>query len=182
MPLMYHPKFLFSAGHMAFLRDLDTGKQMFLRMLDISRALGDRQQEAWALALLGYTELREPQASLPIVEESLELFRELNEQPGISQALNIIGEIARFSGDDDHARHAYEQCLAVSQQTGETRRIIFMYNNLTFIALHEGEAERARDLGRQGLQLARAMNNRLQMATDLATTSRGYWYAWAKHS
>jgi predicted ATPase len=168
VPLTYHPGFLFSAGHMAFLRDLDTGKQMFLRMLDISRALGDRRQVAWALALLGYTELREPQTSLPIVEESLELFRELNEQPGVAQALNIIGEIARFSGDDDYARHAYEQCLGVSQQTGETRRIIFMYNNLTFIALHKGEAEHARDLGRKGLQLARVMNNRLQMATDLA--------------
>jgi hypothetical protein len=43
-----------------------------------------------------------------------------------------------------------------------------MYNNLTFIALHEGEAGRARDLGRQGLQLARAINNRLQLATALA--------------
>jgi hypothetical protein len=43
-----------------------------------------------------------------------------------------------------------------------------MYNNLTFIALHEGEAGRARDLGRQGLQLTRAMNDRLQLATALA--------------
>jgi hypothetical protein len=79
-----------------------------------------------------------------------------------------MGEIARFNGNDDHARHAYEECLAVSQQTGETRRIVFMYNNLTFIALHESEAGRARDLGRQGLQLARTINNRLQLATALA--------------
>ncbi len=43
-----------------------------------------------------------------------------------------------------------------------------MYNNLAFIALHGGEAERARDLGRQGLQIARTMNNRLDMAKDLA--------------
>ncbi len=168
VPLAYHPKFLFSAGHMAFLRDLDTGKQMFLRMLDISRDLGDRQQMAWALALLGYTMLQEAQTSMPIVEESLVLFRELNHQPGIAQALNIIGEIARFSGDDDRARRAYEQCLAVSKQTGETRRIVYMYQNLTFIALHEGDAERARDLGRQGLQLARTMNNRLELAKALA--------------
>jgi predicted ATPase/DNA-binding CsgD family transcriptional regulator len=166
--LVYHPKFLLSAGHLAFLYDLDTGKPLFRRALDISRDLGDRLQMAWALALLGYTMLRERSAAMPIVEESLALFRELNHQPGIAQALNIIGEIARFSGDDGRARHAYEECLAVSQQTGETRRIVFMYNNLTFIALHEGEAGRARDLGRQGLQLARAMNNRLQLATVLA--------------
>ncbi len=166
--LVYQPKFLLSAGHLAFLHDLDAGKPLFVRALDTARDLGDRLQMAWALALLGYTMLREPQMATPIVEESLALFRELNHQPGIAQALNIIGEIARFSHDSDHARRAYEECLVVSQQTGETRRIVFMYQNLAFIALHEGEAERARDLVRQGLQLARAMNNRLQLATALA--------------
>ncbi|GHO72016.1 hypothetical protein KSC_109080 [Ktedonobacter sp. SOSP1-52] len=166
--LVYHPKFLLSAGHLAFLYDLDAAKPLFRRALEISRDLGDRLQMAWALALLGYTMLRERSAAMPLVEESLALFRELSHQPGMAQALNIMGEIARFSGDDDLARHAYEECLAVSQQTGETRRIVFMYNNLTYIALHEGEAGRARDLGRQGLQLARAINNRLQIATDLA--------------
>jgi predicted ATPase/DNA-binding CsgD family transcriptional regulator len=168
VPLAYHPRFLLSAGHMAFLHDLDAGKQLFLRMLDISRDLGDRQQMAWALAFLGYTMLGEPQAAMPIVGESLALFRELNHQPGIAQVLNIIGEIARFSGDDDRARRAYEECLAVSKQTGETRRIVYMCQNLTFIALHEGDAERARDLGHQGLRLARTMNNRLELAEALA--------------
>ncbi len=166
--LVYQPKFLLSAGHLAFLRDLDAGRPLFVRALDTARDLGDRLQMAWALALLGYTMLREPQMATPIVEESLALFRELNHQPGIAQALNIIGEIARFSHNGDHARRAYEECLVVSQQTGETRRIVFMCNNLAFIALHEGEAERARDLERQGLQLASAMNNRLLLAMALA--------------
>jgi predicted ATPase/DNA-binding CsgD family transcriptional regulator len=168
-PLVYHPKFLFSAGHLAFLDDLDAGKPLFRRALDSSCDLGDRLQMAWSLALLGYTMLREPQAAIPLVEEGLALFRDLHHQPGIAQALNIMGEIARFSGDDDRARRMYEECLAVSQQTGERRRIVFMYNNLAFIALHAGEAEHAGDLGRQALQVARAMNHRLQSATALAT-------------
>jgi predicted ATPase/DNA-binding CsgD family transcriptional regulator len=168
VPLAYHPRFLLSAGHMAFLRDLDAGRNLFLRMLDSARDLGDRQQIAWALAFLGYTMLGEAQAAIPIVEQSLALFRELNYQPGIAQALNIIGEIARYSGDDDRARTAYEECLSVSKQTGETRRIIYMCQNLTFIALHEGNAERARDVGRQGLHLTLTMNNKLEQAKTLA--------------
>ncbi|GCE29770.1 hypothetical protein KDA_52540 [Dictyobacter alpinus] len=167
VPLVYHPWFLLSAGHMAFLRDLDAGKQLFLRMLACARDLGNRQQVAWALAFLGYTMVAEPQAALPLVEESLALFRALKHQPGIAQALNIIGEIARHSGDDDRARGAYEECLAVLKQTGETRRIVYIYQNLSFIALHEDDAERARDLGRQGLELARTMHNRLEMAKAL---------------
>jgi len=168
VPLVYHPRFLLSAGHMAFLADLDAGKPLFVRALDTARDLGDRLQMAWALALLGYTMLREPLMATPLVEESLALFRELNHQPGIAQALNIIGEIARFNHDGDRARRAYEECLVVSQLTGERRRIVFMYQNLAFIALHEGEAERARDLERQGLQLANTMNNRLLLAIALS--------------
>ena len=35
--------------------------------------------------------------------------------------------------------------------------------------LHEGDADRARDLGRQSIELARTMNNRLELAKALAT-------------
>ncbi|HEU5369441.1 MAG TPA: LuxR C-terminal-related transcriptional regulator [Ktedonobacterales bacterium] len=171
VPLAYHPKFLLSAGHLAFLYGLDAGKPLFMRAREVARKLGNRLQMAWALALLGYTMLQEPQTATPIVEESLMMFRDLHHLPGIAQALNILGEIARFSGDDSRAQHLYEECLAVSQQTGERRRIVFIYNNLAFIALHAGEVERARDLARQGLQLAHAMNNRLLMATALTTLS-----------
>lgn len=165
---VYHPKFLLSAGHMAFLYDLDAGKPLFMRALDVSRDVGDQLQMAWALALLGYTMLPEPDAALPIVEESLAVFRDLKHQPGMAQALNILGEIARFNGDDDRAKRAYEECLAVSQQTGERRRIVFMFNNLAFIAVHEGNLGRARELGYQGLRLAHDMKHRLQMAVALS--------------
>lgn len=166
-PRVYHPKFLISAGHMAFLYDLDAAKPLFLRARDIAREVGDHLQEAWALALLGYTMLPEPQAAAPVVEESLALFRDLEHQPGMAQALNILGEIARFNGDDARARRAYEECLAVLRQTGERRRIIFIFNNLAFIAMHQGDVERVQELGRQALRLARDMGHRLEMAKAL---------------
>lgn len=149
------------------MHDLDAGKQLFLRMLALARDLGDRLQMAWALAFLSYIVIGEPQAALPLVEESLALFHELHHPPGIAQALTVIGEIARYYGDDERAKHAYEECLTILKQTGETRRIGFLYQNLAFIALHEGDAERARDLALQALQIARAMNNRLGQAKSL---------------
>ena len=167
VPLVYHPKFLLSAGHMAFLYDLEAGRPLFMRALNASLEAGDQLQAAWALALLGYTMLPEPEAATQVVHESLEMFHELEHQPGIAQALNIMGEIARFNGDDERAKRAYEECLAVSQQTGERRRIVFMFNNLAFIAVHDGDFKRARVLARQGLQLAREMENRLEMAKTL---------------
>jgi non-specific serine/threonine protein kinase len=168
VPPVYHPKFLLSAGHMAVIYDLNAAKPLFMRALDISRDVGDQFQMAWALALLGYARLPELRAALPLVEESLALFRELKHQPGMAQALNIMGEIARFNGSDDSAKRAYEDCLAVSQQTGERRRIVAMFDNLAFLAVHEGNLERARVLGRQALALARDMDDRLEMAKSLS--------------
>ena len=167
VPIVYQPKFLVSAGYMAFLDDLDAGRPLFVQARDRACQVGDQLQMAWALALLGYTMLRDPQAAMPVVEESLARFRDLDHQPGVALALNIVGTIARFSGDDDRARRVYEACLTVCQQTGERRRIVFMYDNLAFIALHQGEAERARGLARQALDVARVMNNRLEVAKAL---------------
>jgi non-specific serine/threonine protein kinase len=169
VPLIYHPPFLIAAGHMTFLRhDLDAAKPLFLRELDISRELGDKMQIAWALGFLSYTMQREPEAAMPLAEEGLALFRALHHLPGIAQTLNIIGEIARISGDDERAKGAYEQCLAVCQQTGEARRFCYMYYGLSHIAQHESEVERALDLGQRGLRLARERRDANEMANGVA--------------
>jgi predicted ATPase len=167
-PVVYHAKFLFSAGHIAWLHDLDAARQLFAQALQISRDLGDQENTAWSLSFMSYAMIRETQAALALAEEGLVLFRVMNHLPGIAQALNIIGEIASFSGDDERARRAYEECLAVSQATGETRRIRFMYDNLTFLAQRQGDYARARQLAEQGLQLALAMNSQLDIADSLA--------------
>jgi hypothetical protein len=48
VPMMYHPKFLVSAGHMAFLDDLDTGRPLFVRARESANEVGDRLQLACA--------------------------------------------------------------------------------------------------------------------------------------
>ncbi len=164
----YHARLLLTAGHMAYLYDLDAAQRYFDRALQISRALGDKVTAAWSLIFMGYAMMRETEVAIATVEEGLSLFRELNHKPGIAQALNIIGEIAAFTGDDTRARQAYEECLVVSQETGETRRIRYMFSNLTFLAQHEGDYERARALAEQGLRLALEMDNQLDIADSLA--------------
>jgi tetratricopeptide (TPR) repeat protein len=162
-PVMYHPRFLISAGRLAWFQNLDMGQRLIRRALDCSRELGDALQTAWALTFLGYTMLHELNAAMPLAEEALASFRALNYLPGIAQTLNIIGEIARVSGDDRRAQQAYEECLEVCQQTGETRRISYTYSNLAFLAQHAGDAERAMQLARQGLQLTRDRHDRNEM-------------------
>jgi predicted ATPase/DNA-binding CsgD family transcriptional regulator len=168
-PAIYHAKFLRSAGRMAWWVDLDEAKAFLMRALDVSRELGDRFQIAWALAFLGGAMHQEPEAAMLIVEEGLALFREMNHLPGIAQALNVMGELARISGDDARAKRAYEQCLAVCAQTGETLRTCYNLVNLAYVAQHEADHERALDLVRQALQLTRDTLDTRDIASFLVT-------------
>jgi non-specific serine/threonine protein kinase len=168
VPLIYHPPFLIRAGCLTFLYDLDAAKLLFVKMLNIARELGDKLQTAKALVFLSYTMQQEPEAAMPLAEEGLALFREFDHQPGIAQTLNIIGEIARINGDDNRAKGAYEQCLAMCQQIGEARRMCYMYYGLSHIAQHEGDAERALDFGQRGLRLARERRDANEMANGVA--------------
>lgn len=173
-PVIYHPQFLCMAGHLTLLHDLNAAKQLFLRQLDIARELGDNIHVAWAQVFLAYTMQQEPELALPVAEEGLTLFRELDHLPGIAQALNIIGEIARISGDHDKAKRAYEQCLAVCRETGEARRMCYMYFGLSHIAQHEGNHAQAMDFGRRGLHLARERKDVNEMADGLAVLAGAF--------
>jgi predicted ATPase/DNA-binding CsgD family transcriptional regulator len=165
----YHPRFLMSAGRMAWMVNLDTAERLFVRALEVSRELGDRLQAAWALAFQGYTMQQNLGAAMPIAEASLALFREMNHLPGIAQVLNIIGELARISGDDERAKRSYEECLAVCRQTGETLRTCYNLVNLAYIAQHEGDHTHALSLIRQALQISLETSDSRDIASFLVT-------------
>jgi non-specific serine/threonine protein kinase len=175
IPRHYHPKLLISAGHMALLHSVETANHLAMKALNCSRELGDVLNEAWALCILAGTTtfLRDMmrnslERATALAEEGLSRFRELGYQPGIAQALNVMGEIPLASGDTNRARQVWEECLVVAQQAGDIRRIYLMIANLAVLAQLEGDHERGIELSREALRMARARNNRLDLASELA--------------
>lgn len=169
VPVMYHASFLIGAGILACVSDPGEAERYFTQALDVSRELGDKLHTAWALIYLGYVKLEEPGVAMPTAKEGLELFRELNHLPGVAQGLNIIGEIARSSGDDAYAKHAYEECMVICEETGETGRISMVCGNLCMIARHEGDYERALEFAHQALDLACGRKNMFDIAYGLSS-------------
>jgi tetratricopeptide (TPR) repeat protein len=105
---------------------------------------------------------------MAMAETGLSIFREVDHQPGIAQALNIIGELARVGGDYERAKRAYEECLSVCQQTGEVNRICYTYANLAYVAQHEGDDKHALQLARHAFQLSREASGTHDVASFLA--------------
>jgi len=171
-PIIYHPKFLIAAGQMARLQsDLLGARDLLQRALDVSRALGDKCQAAWALVLIGLTTLDEPDQANRLAEEGLALFREMDDRSGMATAFNGLGEIARVNGHDEQARRNYEAAVVVAEQTGNIRRKYISLANLSYIAQHENDHGRAIALIRQKLELAREMKNYNDIATAIQVLS-----------
>jgi predicted ATPase/class 3 adenylate cyclase len=147
----YQVRLLIAAGRLAYPNgDVERNKAFCHKALALARELGDRASAAWALIYLGGASAGQPeeyQEAVKSCQEGLAIFQELGYEPGMAQALNILGELARPVGDYQRAREYYEASLAVCRQTGEKVRQIMMQCNLSFVAFHEGNYEGAREFG-----------------------------------
>ena len=167
-PLTSHPKFLIAAGHMALLQsDIPGARRLLLQAVELARQLGDKRQAAWALVMHSVTLFSDLDQANASAEEGLALFRELDDESGVAFAFNALGEIARVNGQDDRARRYYEAAMAVAEKKGNIFRKYATLLNLSYLAQHENDHERAIRLLRQVLALARDMNNRNALAKSL---------------
>lgn len=163
----YHAAFLICASKMIHYHNLDEAQGLCKVALEIARELDDKPRIALALIELAYYTLNHTEKAIALAEQGVALYRDLGEQPGIAHALNILGEIARYGGDDERAREAYEACLDVVKQTGETRRHCFSLENLAFIAQHQGDHRQAISYLQQALRISHKVNSPLDIGCNL---------------
>lgn len=147
------------------------GKRLLRQALEVSRKAGDQRQAAWALVLQSVTVLDEPERASALAEEGLSLFRELDDQAGMASGFNALGEIARVNGQDEQAKRHYEQAMALADRMGNIRRKYVSLLNMSYIAQHERDHERAIALLHQVMGLAREMKNDNDMAKGLQVLS-----------
>jgi hypothetical protein len=101
--------------------DYTEGKLYSGEALAMYRELEDQIGTAWALTFLSATAMPFPderKEGITLCQEGLALFSEVGHKPGIMQALTVLGELGRVDGDYDLAQNAYEDCLALSRETG----------------------------------------------------------------
>ncbi|MGD2079237.1 MAG: LuxR C-terminal-related transcriptional regulator, partial [Chloroflexota bacterium] len=149
VPRAYRPRLLLGAGRLAWLNgDLVKSRRFHERALTIARELEDKDNEAWAqMFVAGNIDEKELfEERWRRGEEGLAIFRSLGNKPGMAQALNIQGELARTAGNNELARQKYEQSLAISRETGEAIRQNMLLGNLAMITYNEEEYGQARDL------------------------------------
>jgi non-specific serine/threonine protein kinase len=174
VPPVVRAKVFRAAGLIAFAHhDQAQSKLLYGKALSIYRELGDQRNIAWALVFSGGQAIGVPgkdayEEGVALTEEGLAMMRALDDRAGISQALNILGELARLRGDYALAKTVYDECLVICREIGDTRRENMMLHNLGFIAQHQGDHDRAEALFAEGLTLAQKIEFRFLAASCLA--------------
>ncbi len=161
-----------AAGHLAFAQgDYAAGKGDHHQALALSQESGDVVGRAWALIFLASNMGAFPdevEAGIRLCQDGLTLFRELGDMPGITRALNTLGELARLVGDYERAKDAYEECRALSLQMGDKQRAAIVMGNLSYVAMHQGDYLRAEALLREGLTLMVELNYKYYFGLSIA--------------
>ena len=75
--------------------------------------------------------------------ESLALYRQHNDQPGIAEAVHTLGNIARAIGQWPEAARYYQDSLGLHQQLGDKHGTAWAQYGLAMIAYHEGDYDQA---------------------------------------
>ncbi len=144
-------RFWFIRGHLAEGR------------LWLERALADPSvvsRSARAKALRGAGVLAYAQAdygpAVSSLEESVRLYRELDDKDGLAGTLGNLGVVLSTTGDYKRARAMHEESLALSREIDSPRGIALGVSNLGEVAYYQGDYEAARRYWEEALELGRA--------------------------
>jgi predicted ATPase/DNA-binding SARP family transcriptional activator len=136
----------------------------------VDRALGAHPEltanalrSASALAVLrgDYQQARD------LVEDALELYRELADSPGIVRSLSNLGAILHGLGELEAAAATLDECILAAESLGEPRLIALARNNRGDVALSQREFEIARREFERSLALLREANDVANVARSL---------------
>jgi diguanylate cyclase (GGDEF)-like protein len=101
-------------------------------------------------------------------EESLRIGRRLGDHDLMAQALNVVGLVARQSGDLDQARACFGECVEIEQAHGKRGHVLAAARgNLSIIARFEGDLHTARELMRHNVEMDRVVGNLRTLSLDL---------------
>jgi predicted ATPase/DNA-binding CsgD family transcriptional regulator len=161
-------RFWWTLGHWS------EGRSFLERALAMEVSLADTGIDASvrAKALLAAANLAFYQSDYdraePLFQESLTLYRELEDQPGIAFALSMLGSVAWTKGDMAAARTLTEEALAISRQVDDMERIASSLFILGLISSSQGEYARARALFEESIASNRALGNKRGIAHSLS--------------
>ncbi|HSH77819.1 MAG TPA: tetratricopeptide repeat protein, partial [Herpetosiphonaceae bacterium] len=141
--------------------DYDAVGPYYQEGLQLAREVGATSLLAYALRQLGrlaHWYNHDPAQAAALLEESVALYRGLNDKWGMSYALQALGGVARLDGDYERATTYYEESLVLSREIGDRGDVSLARMNLGLVARALGDYARAATLLRESLLVCREID------------------------
>jgi predicted ATPase/class 3 adenylate cyclase len=148
---------LICRGIAAASRDESTARTLGVKGARMLCELGDKWSAASLLPNLWDAARQESDAewTLPLVEESVALFREVGDTVGATVSLNHLANAARWYGKYERAAALYDECLAQFRELGLQLDLARVLHGRGMVAYHQRDDSRARALFEASMALFR---------------------------
>jgi ATP/maltotriose-dependent transcriptional regulator MalT len=103
-----------------------------------------------------------------LCKQSLALYRELEDQPGIQQSIYLLGNVAWTRGDTATARSLLAESLALARAVDDEKRAAWSLFVQGLVESSQGEYARARALFEESLAIHRRLQNKRGIAHTLS--------------
>ena len=172
-PTAARAKALIGAGGVAWWQqDRDATGRFYQEALAIEREVGDPARIAEALYNLAFVVAGEDiQAATRLLDESLALFRQVEDERGVGQVLTMLVIQDAAAGKWDRVVASLEEVMAIWRRVGDRLHLAFDLVWLAFAYGRVGRREEARAIALESLDLFREADNGTGMGiafTDLA--------------
>jgi tetratricopeptide (TPR) repeat protein len=152
-------------------------EQHLAAALPTLRARGLAHDAAFALLGLGVVASeRDEQQALRLIQESLEIYQRLADQPGVAWALDALGDIAGSLGDYARARELFSESSMIYTALGDQLSAAWGLCNLGRVIGLMGDPAAARQLLEEALVIFEALGDRHGVAAahnNLAEIAHG---------
>ncbi|HJT55687.1 MAG TPA: LuxR C-terminal-related transcriptional regulator, partial [Ktedonobacteraceae bacterium] len=149
---------------------LNEGQIFLERVLTVSQGIVVSTR-ARSKALIAAATLAAVQNEYDLVEtysrQSLALFRELNDQPGIALSLYLLSVVPLMKGDNATARTLTEEALVLFRQMGDKERLAWSLSTLGLIDSQEGKHDIAQRRFEESLAVHRELGDKRGIAASL---------------
>lgn len=149
-----------------------------LALLDdpILAAKDTRATRAFALLQLGSSTFVANSQFYQRYQQSLALYRQLNDPWGIAMALSSLGRSTRINGDYAQTKELWEESLERWRLLGSERNIAKVLAELSLLARYQSQYQASERLAQECLMLARDLGNRAAIADGLGNLAMAYYF------
>lgn len=146
------------------------GRERLSTILNMPEAQGRTMARTRLLARAAELAYRQSDyaATVEFAQESLDICRELGDQPGTASALIKLGNAATESGDYESAAEHLEEALAIWRELEDQHGIARALISLGWISLRTGEYVQANSRLTEALSISRALGDTRSMGFELS--------------